>query len=208
MGLGGSQDAWVSLKYERLPTFCYWCGMISHGDRDCEVWLKSRGTLSSESQQYGPWMRGEVIRSFRRMGDDFRGPPPFNHMPAPRGGGAKGWQKGRTHKDNADFPQPSKVVTPTRIFEDQLREIDKDLGLDSGESNVPLTSVQNSNMGSVRRVNDVVGQVGEAGPADIGLVMGCKEQFPISSKSSRPTGGTWKRILREPNGSKHADSNL
>uniref|UniRef100_A0A2N9IFR8 Uncharacterized protein n=1 Tax=Fagus sylvatica TaxID=28930 RepID=A0A2N9IFR8_FAGSY len=202
-----SQDAWVSLKYERLPTFCYWCGIISHGDRDCEVWLKSRGTLSSESQQYGPWMRGEVIRSFRRMGDDFRGPPPFNHMPAPRGGGAKGWQNGRAHKDNADFPQPSKVVTPTRIFEDQLREIDKDLGLDSGESNVPLTSVQNSNMGSVRRVNDVVGQVGEAGPADIGLVMGCKEQFPISSKSSRPTGGTWKRILREPNGSKHAEPN-
>ena len=30
---------WVGLKYERLPNFCYWYGHMTHGERDCEVWL-------------------------------------------------------------------------------------------------------------------------------------------------------------------------
>ena len=55
--LGEAQDHWVSFKFERLPIFCYWCDRVSHGDRDCALWLQSRETLKTDSQQYGPWLR-------------------------------------------------------------------------------------------------------------------------------------------------------
>jgi hypothetical protein len=61
--LGGAWDHWVSFKFERLPNFCYWCGPVNHGDRDCVLWLQSRGTLTNESQQYGPWLRGHFWHS-------------------------------------------------------------------------------------------------------------------------------------------------
>ena len=44
---------WVHYKYERLPTFCFICGMMGHDDKHCHV--------SSDRQhatpQYGEWLR-------------------------------------------------------------------------------------------------------------------------------------------------------
>ena len=34
------KEGWVSFKYERLPNICYWCGMLTHSDRDCLLWGK------------------------------------------------------------------------------------------------------------------------------------------------------------------------
>ena len=42
------KDGWVSYQYERLPNLCYWCGSLTHDDKDCVVWLNSRGSLSME----------------------------------------------------------------------------------------------------------------------------------------------------------------
>ncbi len=64
--LGGAQEHWVSFKFERLPTFCYWCGKVNHGDRDCALWLASRGTLSPATQQYCPWLHAETECFFNR----------------------------------------------------------------------------------------------------------------------------------------------
>lgn len=49
----GKQIGMVSLKYECLPNFCYWCNWVTHGERDCEVWLRGKGRLRREDQQYG-----------------------------------------------------------------------------------------------------------------------------------------------------------
>ena len=43
------KEGWVAFKYEKLPNFCYWCGLVSHDDKDCECWLSSKGTLSIKS---------------------------------------------------------------------------------------------------------------------------------------------------------------
>ena len=43
---GDRNDIWISLKYERLPDFCFWCGIIDHTDTFCEA---SRVVLSNDS---------------------------------------------------------------------------------------------------------------------------------------------------------------
>ncbi|KAF3955405.1 hypothetical protein CMV_019378 [Castanea mollissima] len=52
----GKQVGWVGIKYERLPNFCYWCGRVTHRERDCEVWLWGKGSLRKDEQQYEEWL--------------------------------------------------------------------------------------------------------------------------------------------------------
>ena len=61
--LDTGKEIWVSFKYEKIPNFCYWCGFVSHDDKDCNRWLASKGTLDIAKQEYGAWLRA----------------PPFNH---------------------------------------------------------------------------------------------------------------------------------
>ena len=62
----GKHFGWVGIRYERLPNFCYWCGRVSHSERDCEIWLRGKGSLKREEQQYGEWMRAEQVRQTRK----------------------------------------------------------------------------------------------------------------------------------------------
>ena len=56
---GGPTPVWVSCKYERLSIFCYWCGKLNHDEKDCGIWLRSRGTVQAHDQQYGAWLRAK-----------------------------------------------------------------------------------------------------------------------------------------------------
>ena len=56
LSLEDGGEVWVSFKYERLPNICYWCGCLTHSDRDYEVWINSDGTLKASDQEYGPWL--------------------------------------------------------------------------------------------------------------------------------------------------------
>ena len=46
--LDNDEEVWVSFKYEKMPNFCYWCGMVSHDAKECSIWLSSKGSLSLE----------------------------------------------------------------------------------------------------------------------------------------------------------------
>ena len=59
---GGPSLTWVSFRYERLPIFCYWCGKLNHDERDCGVWIFSKGSLQQKDQQYGAWLRASHDR--------------------------------------------------------------------------------------------------------------------------------------------------
>ena len=60
-------EGWVSFQYERLPNICFWCGMLSHDDKECELWLKSNGTLPPECQQYGHWIKASLFSPGKRQ---------------------------------------------------------------------------------------------------------------------------------------------
>jgi hypothetical protein len=48
------KQVWVTFKYERLPRFCFNCGVICHGKTGCsnKSELRNQGTT-----RYGPWLR-------------------------------------------------------------------------------------------------------------------------------------------------------
>ena len=56
------EDWWVRFKYERLPNFCYRCGLLEHDLKDC---TQKDGADENENRgelQYGAWMRREPAR--------------------------------------------------------------------------------------------------------------------------------------------------
>ncbi|XP_075640492.1 uncharacterized protein At4g02000-like [Castanea sativa] len=63
----GGEKVWVNFRYERLPNICYWCGYFDQGDRDCDLWIQSKGTLKLESQQFGSWIRASQMGTKKSM---------------------------------------------------------------------------------------------------------------------------------------------
>ncbi|XP_031126222.1 uncharacterized protein LOC116028601 [Ipomoea triloba] len=51
----GGEWFWVTLRYERLPSFCFHCGIIGHADKFCpEAFDKP---MQSTERPFGSWMR-------------------------------------------------------------------------------------------------------------------------------------------------------
>lgn len=44
---------WLSFKYERLPYFCFKCGIIKHGDSGCSKAVLARNLGDGDQNQYG-----------------------------------------------------------------------------------------------------------------------------------------------------------
>ncbi len=57
---------WVAFRYERLPNFCYWCGLFDHGEKDCDIGLRQRHADSVEEFQFGAWLRASSDRPPRK----------------------------------------------------------------------------------------------------------------------------------------------
>ena len=73
ISLGPNDDRFISFKYERLPNICYWCGLVSHDDKECSLWLSSKGSLKVDDQQFGPWIRATQINPTRKSVMEVKG---------------------------------------------------------------------------------------------------------------------------------------
>jgi hypothetical protein len=49
-----SKSLWIAFKYEKLPKFCFKCGVIKHGSLGCGI---HRSRRSEEEDPYGNWLR-------------------------------------------------------------------------------------------------------------------------------------------------------
>ncbi|KAK7832538.1 uncharacterized protein CFP56_026312 [Quercus suber] len=114
-------ESWVSFKYERLPNICFWCGMLSHDDKDCDLWLGSKGTLPTESQQFGHWIRASQFSPGRRQTIEVKGFGEGMYQPSSYKGTALPTQRQR------------KEVVPSRPL---LQEGGQDV--DGGSSQSPV----------------------------------------------------------------------
>lgn len=50
------RSIWVAFKYEKLPKFCYTCGLIYHGRQGCSSQGKGKQNAEEEEIQYGSWL--------------------------------------------------------------------------------------------------------------------------------------------------------
>lgn len=66
ISLNDGKEVWVSFKYERLPNICYWCGRLTHDDRDCDLWIESEGTLRVDQKAFGPYLRAPPFVTTRK----------------------------------------------------------------------------------------------------------------------------------------------
>ncbi|KAK6117177.1 hypothetical protein DH2020_049056 [Rehmannia glutinosa] len=56
----GGEWVWIHFKYEKLPTFCFYCGFIGHSDKFCAKLFNSPSV--SEDRAYGAWLRAPSRR--------------------------------------------------------------------------------------------------------------------------------------------------
>ncbi|XP_075665851.1 uncharacterized protein At4g02000-like [Castanea sativa] len=60
----GGESRWINFKYERLPNFCYRCGLLDHGIKECLEGPLVNGVVEEGSLQYGAWLRGDPWQRF------------------------------------------------------------------------------------------------------------------------------------------------
>jgi hypothetical protein len=53
----GERSLWIAFKYEKIPKFCFRCGTIKHGNREC-IKVVGRGAHGADNKfEFGPWLR-------------------------------------------------------------------------------------------------------------------------------------------------------
>ena len=65
ISIEGGEARWVQFKYERLPNFCYRCGLLSHALKDYPE-SSVTGRLFKVGLQYGAWLRGDPFGRFQK----------------------------------------------------------------------------------------------------------------------------------------------
>lgn len=64
----GTECVWVEFRYEKVPTFCFYCGIIGHSERTCFRKVEDAKENKVCEGQYGEWVRAVILSGGRRGG--------------------------------------------------------------------------------------------------------------------------------------------
>jgi hypothetical protein len=56
------KTSWVSFRYEKLPQFCFNCGVLVHRERGCPMPKPTRLSAETGPKHWGTWLRAEEPR--------------------------------------------------------------------------------------------------------------------------------------------------
>lgn len=94
----GGEQRWIRFKYERLPNFCYRCGLLTHDLMDCAEASDKGNNTEQTTLQYGPWLGGEVPQ---RSGSEAQ---KGGHSVGPIMGDKHGGNEGKLTEKNPHAP--------------------------------------------------------------------------------------------------------
>lgn len=63
-----NESVWTELRYEKLPTFCFYCEIMGHQEKSCVRKMHNSMNSSINEGQYGEWMRVPGSVEGRRIG--------------------------------------------------------------------------------------------------------------------------------------------
>jgi hypothetical protein len=61
------ESSWIEFQYERLPTFCFRCGVIQHRAGGCSAKYRAFSPGESSQAQFGTWLRASP--AYKRHGN-------------------------------------------------------------------------------------------------------------------------------------------
>jgi hypothetical protein len=63
-----NKTLWVPFKYEKIPKYCFRCGVVRHGTRGCVRVGSNRANSREVETEFGPWLRVPSPTRRRGMG--------------------------------------------------------------------------------------------------------------------------------------------
>ena len=54
---------WVNFKYERLPLFCHYCGLLGHDTKHCASYYAASKNEGEVECPYGDWLKAGGLRT-------------------------------------------------------------------------------------------------------------------------------------------------
>lgn len=61
LNMGGSESAWLRFTYKRLPNLCFWCGVLDHSQKECELWPQTSDKREGGNLPYGSQSKASSV---------------------------------------------------------------------------------------------------------------------------------------------------